>query len=151
MKMLQGYDVAGPRVNGVKIRPMWLLKTEPESYSWADLQRDRTTRWDGVRNPVAQKNLRAMQAGDAVVLYHTGKERAAVGLAKVVRAAYPDPKDPELVVVDLEAVRPLPRAVTLDEMKSLGAFEGSPLLRQGRLAVVPLTREQLDVLTGADR
>ena len=130
---------------------MWLLKTEPESYSWEDLQRDGTTRWDGVRNPVAQKNLRAMQQGDAVVIYHTGKERAAVALAKVERPAYPDPKDPKLVVVDLAADRPLPRVVTLDEMKSLPAFADSPLVRQGRLAVVPLTREQLAVITGGTR
>ena len=130
---------------------MWLLKTEPESYSWEDLRRDGTTRWDGVRNPVAQKNLRAMQQGDVVVIYHTGKERAAVALAKVERSAYPDPKDPKLVVVDLAADRALPRVVTLDEMKSLPAFADSPLVRQGRLAVVPLTREQLAVITGGSR
>src|SRR5262245_52820521 len=120
---------------------MWLLKTEPSTYSYGDLERERRAVWDGVSNPVALKNLRAMKAGDRAVVYHTGGERAVVGTASVVRAAYPDPKqgDPRRVVVDLEVGRRLPRAVGLDQLKPLAAFAVSPLLRQGRLSVVPLT------------
>ena len=123
---------------------MWLLKTEPSAYSHADLERDGRTTWDGVTNPVALKNLRAMRAGDLVFVYHTGDEKAVVGTARVVRAAYPDPKrgDPRLVVVDIEATGRLARPVSLGEIKATAAFADSPLVRQGRLSVVPLTREQ---------
>jgi len=128
---------------------MWLLKTEPGSYSYEDLEREGRAVWDGVSNPVALKNLRSMKEGDAVVVYHTGDERAAVGLAEVVRAAYPDPKkgDPRLVVVDLRPRGRFPRPVTLDEIKSLALFKDSPLVRQGRLSVVPLTAPQWKALT----
>ncbi len=123
---------------------MWLLKTEPSVYSYADLEREGKTAWDGVTNPVALKNLRAMQAGDRVFVYHTGDEKAAVGIAEVVRAAYPDPKrsDARLVVVDLRPVERLGRPVSLAEIKALAAFAQSPLVRQGRLSVVPLTAAQ---------
>jgi len=123
---------------------VWLLKTEPSAYSHADLERDGRTTWDGVTNPVALKNLRAMRAGDLVFVYHTGDEKAVVGTARVVRAAYPDPKrgDPRLVVVDIEATGRLARPVSLGEIKATAAFADSPLVRQGRLSVVPLTREQ---------
>ena len=130
---------------------MWLLKTEPGTYSYEDLERDGETRWDGVANPVALRNLRAMKAGDRVVVYHTGSEKAAVGLAEVLRAAYPDPKHPKLAVVDLAARGRLPRPVTLAEIKARPAFADSPLVRQGRLSVVPLTAEQMKFLTGAAR
>lgn len=122
----------------------WLLKTEPSAYSFADLQREGVARWDGVANPQALANLKAMRPGDRALLYHTGGERAAVGLAEVVRAAYPDPgeKDPRLVVVDLRAGAPLARPVPLEALKGEAAFAGSPLLRQGRLSVVPLTEAQ---------
>lgn len=130
---------------------MWLLKTEPGTYSYDDLEREKETRWDGVANPVALKNLRAMKAGDRVVVYHTGSEKAAVGLAEVLRAAYPDPKHPKLAVVDLVARGRLPRPVTLAEIKARPAFADSPLVRQGRLSVVPLTAEQMKFLTGAAR
>ena len=123
---------------------MWLLKTEPGAYSYDDLEREGRTVWDGVTNPVALKNLRAMKPGDRAWIYHTGDQRAVVGEAKVTRAAYPDPKknNPRLVVVELEATRRLPRPVGLDQIKRLGEFAGSPLVRQGRLSVVPLTAEQ---------
>jgi predicted RNA-binding protein with PUA-like domain len=123
--------------------PCWLVKTEPSTYSFDDLRRDRKTRWDGVSNAQAQASLRAMKAGDEVVVYHSG-EKAAVGLARVARGPYPDPGDPggKRVAVDLAAVVPLPTPVTLDALRGEKAFEGSPLLRQGRLSVVPLTAAQ---------
>src|SRR5687767_1852585 len=118
----------------------WLLKTEPSTYSWADLEREKNAVWDGVKNPVALKNLAAMRPGDDALIYHTGDEKAIVGLARVTKAAYPDPKanDPKLLVVELAPVRPL-SPVTLSAIKGDSAFRDSPLVRQGRLSVVPLT------------
>ena len=127
---------------------MWLLKTEPGSYGYDDLERDGETRWDGVANPVALRNLRAMKVGDRVVVYHTGGEKAAVGLAEVTRAAYPDPGDARGVVVDIAARGRLGRPFTLAEIKALPMFADSPLVRQGRLSVVPLTAEQMRAITG---
>ncbi len=123
---------------------MWLLKTEPSTYSWDDLARDGRTTWDGVTNPAALKNLRAMQVGDRLVVYHTGDEKAAVGLARVVRAAYPDPRGgATLVVVDIEPDARLAAPVTLAKLKGSALFADSPLVGQGRLSVVPLTDAQL--------
>jgi len=123
---------------------LWLLKTEPSAYGYADLEREGQAVWDGVTNPVALKNLRAMAAGEEAFIYHTGDEKAVVGTARVARAAYADPKkgDPRLVVVDVEATGRLKTPVTLAEIKALPAFADSPLVRQGRLSVVPLTRAQ---------
>jgi predicted RNA-binding protein with PUA-like domain len=123
---------------------MWLLKTEPGTYSYADLEREKKTRWDGVANPAALKNLRAMKVGDEALVYHTGGVRACVGLCRVTKAAYPDPEldDPKRVVVDLEARGALAEPVSLDTLKTLASFAGSPLLRQGRLSVVPLNATQ---------
>ena len=123
---------------------MWLLKTEPGDYSWAQLEKAGRARWDGVRNPAAIRNLAAMKAGDRVFVYHTGDERAVVGVAEVVKPAYPDPKYPDgkLMVVDIEARGKLGRPVTLAEIKALGEFKDSPLVRMGRLSVVPLTAAQ---------
>ncbi|CAN5245699.1 EVE domain-containing protein [soil metagenome] len=122
----------------------WLLKTEPSAYSWDDLARDKTATWDGVRNPVALRHLAAMKPGDDALIYHTGNEKAVVGLARVTRSAYPDlgAKDLKALVVDITAVRPLDRTVALAEIKADAAFAESPLVRQGRLSVVPLTDEQ---------
>ena len=119
---------------------MWLLKTEPGSYAWEDLVRERTTAWTGVANPQAQSNLRAMKAGDRAIVYHSGEKRA-VGVAEVSRTAYPDPSadDDGLVCVDVRAVEPLPAPVPLEAIKQEAAFAGSALLRQGRLSVVPLS------------
>lgn len=122
----------------------WLLKTEPSTYSWDDLLREKAVTWDGVGNPVALTHLAAMRPGDDALIYHTGKEKAVVGLARVTRSAYPDPgaSDPKRLVLDIEAVRPLSRAVPLAEIKADAVFASSPLVRQGRLSVVPLTDEQ---------
>ncbi len=118
----------------------WILKTEPSTYSFADLQKTTRAVWDGVANPVALRHLREMAVGDEVLIYHTGDEKAVVGHAKVVKAAYPDPKqdDPKLVVVDLEAGKPLPSPVTLKAIKADPAFADLALVRQGRLSVVPV-------------
>ncbi len=116
----------------------WLLKTEPSTYSWADLVREGTTAWTGVSNAQAQRNLQAMKRGDRAVVYHSGEKRA-VGVVEVVRTAYPDPEgDGDLVCVDVRAVDPLPAPVPLEQLKLEPAFQGSVLLRQGRLSVVPL-------------
>jgi predicted RNA-binding protein with PUA-like domain len=130
---------------------MWLLKTEPSEFSYGDLEKKGRTAWDGVRNPVALKNLGAMKAGDRAFVYHTGGEKAVVGRAEVVRAAYPDPKakDARLVVVDVKATGRLKRPVTLAEIKALAVFAESPLVRQGRLSVVPLTAAQAKAIEGA--
>ena len=122
----------------------WLLKTEPSTYSWDDLVREKTAVWDGVTNPVALRNLAAMKPGDDALIYHTGDEKAVVGLARVTKAAYPDPKakDPKLLVVELAPTKPLARPVTLAEIKADALFGDSPLVRQGRLSVVPISDAQ---------
>jgi predicted RNA-binding protein with PUA-like domain len=127
---------------------MWLLKTEPADYSWDELERAGRARWDGVRNPAALRNLGAMKPRDRVLVYHTGDEKAVVGIAEVVRAAYPDPKYPDgkLVVVDLAPRARVARPVTLAEIKALAEFRDSPLVRQGRLSVVPITAAQWKAL-----
>jgi predicted RNA-binding protein with PUA-like domain len=132
---------------------MWLLKTEPSAYSYDDLEKEGPAVWDGVTNPVALKNLRAMKAGERVFIYHTGDEKAVVGRAEVVRAAYPDPKakDPRLVVVDVKPAGRLKRPVTLAEIKAMPVFAESPLVKQGRLSVVPLTAAQGKVIEDAGR
>jgi predicted RNA-binding protein with PUA-like domain len=126
----------------------WLLKTEPAEYAWDDLQREGVAAWTGVTNAQAQGNLRAMKAGDRAVIYHSGEKRA-VGVAGVVRTAYPDPKgDGGHVCVDVKAVAPLPAPVPLEALKTEPAFEGSLLLRQGRLSVVPLSPAEWRDLEG---
>ena len=126
----------------------WLLKTEPGEYSFTDLVRDDQTAWDGVRNAQAQANMRRMIAGDACVIYHTGAERSAIGLAEVVRAAYPDATDPSgrWCLVDVRATSPLARPVPLAELRAAAAFAISPLLRQPRLSVVPLAEAEWQAL-----
>jgi predicted RNA-binding protein with PUA-like domain len=126
----------------------WLLKTEPTEYAWEDLQKDGVAAWTGVTNAQAQRNLRAMKAGDRAVIYHSG-ERRAVGVAEVVRPAYRDPKgEDDGVCVDVRAVAPLPAPVPLEALKQEPAFEGSLLLRQGRLSVVPLSPAEWRDLEG---
>jgi len=121
----------------------YLLKTEPTEYSFADLERDKTTVWDGVTNPVAVKNLRGMQKGDELVIYHTGDEKRTVGTASVVAVDAADPKSPR---VTIKAGKPLP-PVSLAEIKANKLFSDSPLLRQRRLSVVPLSEAQHRFLT----
>ena len=118
----------------------WLLKTEPDSYSWDNLVRDKRAAWDGVSNALALKHIRSMKKGDAALIYHTGDERAAVGIAEVIGAPYPDPNegDDKLVVVDLKPRKKLDRPVTLSDIKADKAFAGWDLLRIGRLSVVPV-------------
>jgi predicted RNA-binding protein with PUA-like domain len=123
----------------------YLLKTEPTVYSFADLQRDQTTVWDGVTNPVALKNLRGMKPGEQLVIYHTGDEKSAVGTATVVSVDASDPKNPQ---VKIKSGKPLPKPVTLAEVKANKLFTDSPLVRQGRLSVVPLTDSQHKYLIG---
>ncbi|HEX8911200.1 MAG TPA: EVE domain-containing protein [Humisphaera sp.] len=118
----------------------WLLKTEPDAYSFDDLLRDKKATWDGVTNALALKHIRAMAKGDDVVVYHTGDDKAAVGLATVTSAPYADPKagDEKLAVVDLKPGKRLARPVTLAEIRADPAFAGWDLLRIGRLSVVPV-------------
>jgi predicted RNA-binding protein with PUA-like domain len=122
----------------------YLLKTEPSEYSFADLEKSDTTIWDGVSNPVALKHLRAMEKGNKLVIYHTGDERTAVGTATVESNDPSDPKNPR---VKIKAGKAIATPKSLAEIKANKLFGESPLLRQGRLSVVPLTKEQYEWLT----
>ena len=126
----------------------WLVKEEPENYSYDSFTKDRTTVWAGVRNPVAQRNLREMKKGDRVFFYHTGKEKAIIGTATVSKTAYPDPKDTDgsLVVVELAAGKALKRPVTLAEIKADKRFADMPLARIPRLSVQPVTDDQWNMI-----
>lgn len=123
----------------------YLLKTEPSTYSFADLQKEKTTTWDGVSNPVALKNLRNMKSGERLVIYHTGDEKSAVGTATVVSVDASDTSNPQ---VKIKVGKALAKPVTLAEAKSSAVFADSPLARQGRLSVVPLNAAQFKFLTG---
>ncbi|MEI2582935.1 EVE domain-containing protein [Scytonema sp. PRP1] len=119
----------------------WLLKTEPEEYSYCDLERDGTTVWEGVSNSLALKHLRTMEIGDLALIYHTGKQRRVIGVAQVVSQPYPDPKldDAKRVVVQVRAVRRVQEPITLTQIKQDGNFEGFDLVRLTRLSVVPVS------------
>jgi len=123
------------------VKNFWLVKQEPSAYSWSDFVAERRTAWTGVRNYTARNNLRKMQPGDEVLFYHSGDDKAVVGIAKVARAAYPDPtaKDGDWSAVDLTPVKALARPVTLREIKSNSRLKQIPLVRQSRLSVMPLT------------
>jgi predicted RNA-binding protein with PUA-like domain len=123
----------------------YLLKTEPSEYSFADLQRDKKTEWDGVSNPVALRNMREMTPGARLVIYETGERKSAVGTATVVSLDASNPKSPRLVV---EVGKSIAKPVTLAEIKANKLFADSPLVRQGRLSVVPLTAAQYKALVG---
>jgi predicted RNA-binding protein with PUA-like domain len=123
----------------------YLLKTEPSEYSFADLLGERETVWDGVSNPVALRNLGSMRPGDRLLIYETGNVKSVVGAASVVSVQGTDPKAPR---VRIKAAKPLSRAVPLSEIKTSRLFSDSPLVRQGRLSVVPLSEEQYRYITG---
>ena len=122
--------------------PYWLFKTEPGEFSWDDLVREERTVWDGITNALALIHLRRMAPGDETLIYHTGGERRAVGIARIATGPHPDPKlgDPRLVVVEVVPVRPLRIPVTLEQIKADPAFAGWDLLRLSRLSVVPVPR-----------
>jgi len=120
----------------------WLMKSEPESYGWDDLMRDGATEWDGVRNPTARINLKAMQPGDEAFLYHSVSDKAVVGIMRVTRAAEPDPKAPDWVRVRVEPVRKLTNPVTLAAIKAEPKLAKMELIRQSRLSVAPVRDDE---------
>ena len=126
----------------------WLVKSEPSTYSWAQLVKDKKTSWTGVRNPTAQINLRAMKTGDRCFFYHSGTGKEIVGVAEVVKAAYPDPTDKagKAVTVDVTPVEPVKPAVTLAAIKADPKFKEMKLVRQSRLSVSPVSDEHWKAL-----
>lgn len=120
----------------------WLVKQEPEKYSFDDLLKDGVTVWDGVRNYQARNNLRAMRLGDRVLFYHSVSEKAVVGLAEVSRESFPDAADEKWIVVEITPVKKLKKAVTLDEIKAAKKLENIALIKQSRLSVMPLTKAE---------
>ena len=123
----------------------YLLKTEPSTYSFPDLEREKTTTWDGVSNPVALKNMARMKSGDRLVIYHTGDEKSAVGTATVVSVDASDARNPQ---VKIKVGKAIAKPVTLADVKASDVFSESPLVRQGRLSIVPLNERQYKFLTG---
>jgi predicted RNA-binding protein with PUA-like domain len=128
----------------------WLFKTEPTVYSFQQLQKDKKTTWDGVANNLALKNLKDIKKGDLIFIYHTGDERQAAGIARALGGAYPDPskKDPKLLVVDVEAVKPLPRPVTLAQVKADKQLANFDLVRNSRLSIMKVSDEQWEIMEG---
>jgi predicted RNA-binding protein with PUA-like domain len=124
----------------------WLMKSEPGSYCWDDLVRDGGTEWDGVRNPAARLHMKAMQEGEEAFFYHSGKDKAVVGVMRIARGRAPDPKDPDWVSVRVEPVRALKRPVTLKEIKADPRLAGLEMLRQSRLSVSPVAEEEWAVI-----
>jgi predicted RNA-binding protein with PUA-like domain len=126
----------------------WLFKTEPSVYSFQQLQKDKKTMWDGVKNNLALKNLKDINKGDEILIYHTGDEKAAVGVARALGGAYPDPsqKNPKLLVVDIEAVKPLPRPVTLAEVKANKKLANFDLVRLSRLSIMKVNDDQWNII-----
>jgi predicted RNA-binding protein with PUA-like domain len=131
----------------------WLFKTEPSVYSYQQLEKDKKTIWDGVKNNLALKHLKDIKKGDSILIYHTGDEKAAVGIARALSGAYPDPsrKDPKLLVVDIEAVKPLPRPVALSAVKTNAKLANFDLVRLSRLSIMKVTDEQWEILEGMAR
>jgi predicted RNA-binding protein with PUA-like domain len=134
----------------VKRNSYWMVKQEPETYSWDDFVRDGRTDWTGVRNYQARNNLREMKAGDRVLFYHSGKDKAVVGIAEVAQSAYPDPTapDPQWVAVDLKPIKAFTAPVPLASILYDTRLSGLPLIRQSQLSVMPLTKDEFDVLVG---
>ena len=125
----------------------WLVKTEPDSYSWSQLVKDKKTVWDGVRNFQARSHLKKMEKGDVVFIYHTGDEKAIVGISHVAKAAYADPMDAEWVVVELIPDKPLKKPVTLAQIKSDKRLSDMVLVRASRLSVQPVKPTEYDLIT----
>jgi predicted RNA-binding protein with PUA-like domain len=131
----------------------WLVKQEPEDYSWGDLVRDRRTQWTGVRNFQARNNLGQMKVGDVVLFYHSGKEKSVVGIAEVAKAAYPDPTadDPSWIAVDIKPVKAVPQPVSLADIRANRKLSNLLLVRQSRLSVMPVAKRDFDeILRMAD-
>jgi len=122
----------------------WLMKTEPGTYSWDDLMRDKKTGWDGVRNFQARNNLKAMKKGDLVFVYHSGDDKAVIGIAKITKENYPDPKDNEWVAVEIAPVKVLKKPVTLAQIKADKRFTNMALVRSSRLSVQPVRPDEFD-------
>lgn len=124
--------------------PYWLIKSEPQAYAWAQMAKDKRTVWNGVRNHQANNNMKAMKTGDEAFFYHSGEERAIVGVVKIVKAWYPDPADKTgtFGMVDVAFARTLPRPVTLAEIKQNKALEKMAFVRQSRLSVSPVTAQE---------
>jgi predicted RNA-binding protein with PUA-like domain len=126
----------------------WMVKQEPDTYSWDDFVNDGSTDWSGVRNYQARNNLRGMKVGDRVLFYHSGKGKEVVGVAEVVKSAYPDPTadDPQWVAVDLKPIKPLATPVQLAAIRYDERLSQLPLIRQSQLSVMSLTKEEFDVI-----
>ena len=124
----------------------WLLKTEPDTFSWDDLVSDRMTGWDGVRNFQARSHLKAMKKGDLAFVYHTGEEKSVVGIAKVTKENYPDPKDNEWVAVEIAPMNKLKNPVTLAQIKADKRFTNMVLVKASRLSVQPVKKEEFDMI-----
>lgn len=124
----------------------WLVKTEPDTYSWDDLVKEKMTVWDGVRNFQARRHMSHMAKGDVVFIYHTGDEKAIIGLAKVTKGKYPDPKDEAWVVVELSPDKKLKRPVTLSEIKGTKKLAAMVLVKAARLSVQPVTKDEFDMI-----
>jgi len=122
----------------------WLVKTEPGTYSWDDLEKDKKTTWDGVRNFQARNHLKSMKKGDRVFLYHTGEEKAIIGIATVLREAFPDPKDGAWMVVDLAPDKKLKKPVSLAQIKGTKSLTGMVLVKSSRLSVQPVQQDEFD-------
>ena len=122
----------------------WLFKSDPDVYGYPQLEKDKQTVWDGVSNPLALKHLRSCKKGDQVFIYHSGAEKSIVGIAEITKEAYPDPKrkDEKLVVVEIKALKRVPRAVTLSEIKAQKDFADFLLVRMSRLSVMPVSEKQ---------
>src|SRR5882724_6299923 len=139
-----------PAKNTTRLSGLWLVKQEPETYSWADFVRDGRTDWTGVRSFQARNNLRQMKVGDRVLFYHSGTGKCVVGIAEVAKSAYPDPTadDPQWVAVDLKPVKPLNEVVPLASIRYHTKLANLPLIRQSQLSVMPLTKEEFETIVG---
>ena len=122
----------------------WLLKTEPETFSWANLVRDKKAVWDGVKNFQARNNLKAMKSGDMAFIYHTGSEKSVVGIARIKKEAFPDPNDPEWLAVEITPEKTLNTPVTLASVKADKKLAAMALVKYARLSVQPVKREEFD-------